>query len=339
MLPSWNESHDVNVVVSTTNAVAVSEITLPDGASKAIEVATWPGGAIRAFAYRDRMETWFRYSVHLDPGSAPVLLSMLAAYGTDRLILPDCSWYLCRGWIGCTNGWPAGATLSLRECIEPGDGSVRTRTLISGPTTENSRFLRLPPLRERRLAMDGLVSSDTVSIRYEVDLSPGSEPLDLQLLLSPRFLTDAEWAPEEEALARSSRILELSDDAAVRRFADAYLNSASDYVEAHLPSMERVHCYLQAALVRDWYREVINEDPEIDRVLRLTGLRRTPAWQSSNLLTPRDGLSVKQHLNNRAGVVLDTWRVDGGTATKLWTVDEFHYRWNRVLLENTVVTE
>jgi len=248
----------------------------------------------------------------------------LAAAGLDR--------YLCRGWIGCEQGLPPDSEVDVVERIRMGSVQRET-TLLSGTAQTGRRFLELIPLAERIVGLDAaeggmMTIAWGVRLRFKRD----SDRL-LRLSLCPTFMTPEEWAAEVAARNRIASLAAVGDGGAL--FAQLYLNSASDYVRSHLPLSQRPHCFLQAAEVRAWYRAVLQQYPTIGESVWMTGLRRAPAWQSSNMIYPAHA-SAADYLADGSGVVIDTWRPDGGTETKVQTVKEFSWRLNRVRLEETV---
>jgi len=202
--------------------------------------------------------------------------------------------------------------------------------------TDESFLMRFDTKSCEESGLGGVDSEDVIHIEYDLTITGVSCKSIGKIFLSPQFIAEEEWKAEIEAQNNAYLLMELDDSEHTRQFTKLYLNTASDYVQAYLPYSERVHCYLQADLVREWYREVIAQYPGIHQKLRFTGLRRTPRWQSSNMVTRRDNRSVQSYLKNNDGLVIDTWRVDGGTETKIQTLPAFKKWFNVILLEETI---
>lgn len=316
------------------------EVILSDGERKKVRQVALSDGALRTLAYRDDRETWFRTHVQRAGQGGAVSLRHRAKISISQVRDTQTVYYTCRGWIGFDRPLPDGYRLTVTERIVRADNSkpLVSRELVPETLQTGRRFIELFPWNQRTVALSTAEEDGTLTVGYDVVFTGGSSEVVAKILLSPRLMTAAEWQLEGEARTDVVLLAELGDSRDLQRFADLYLNTAGDYVEAHLPYYERVHCYLQADLVRAWYREVIAQHPEIHRAIVLTGLRRSPYWQSSNLLTPRDGRSALSYLRRGDGVVLDTWRADGGTETKIQSVQEFRKPLNIVRLEDTVTS-
>ncbi len=278
-------------------------------------------------------ELWLHADVSGNAHQAARQLNV--SFSIDRQAALDAgyAYYACRGWIGSSGGLPPDAPIRVAERAGAGDAS-RQRALVRDGPRRGAYFVELVPLAERLLALTDM-AGPMLQVEWEIQLPVMSDVSgSLRLSLCPTLMTAAEWDREREAHARVAWLDELGEGGS--RFAELYLNSASDYVRAHLPQARRVHCFLQAAEVRDWYGLVMAQYPRLGASIGMTGLRRSPRWQSSNLVypaaaTPRDGFRPGK------GVVIDTWRADGGTETKIQSVDEFRMWLNSERLESTVL--
>ncbi|MBT3294029.1 MAG: hypothetical protein HN919_13075 [Verrucomicrobia bacterium] len=280
---------------------------------------------------RDK-ELWLHADVSAGSASVPRKLSMSFTFNREAALAAGYTTYACRGWIGCPGGLPPDASIQVAEHARTGPTS-RHLALVRDQPRPGVPFVELVPLAIRILALSD-TTGPTLEIEWEIQLpamTDASGPL--RLSLCPTLMTTAEWDRECEARERVAWLDELGEGGTL--FAELYLNSASDYVRAHLPQARRVHCFLQAAQVRDWYGLVIANYPRLGANIAMTGVRRSPRWQSSNLVYPATG-QPRDWFRPGKGVVIDTWRADGGTETKIQSVDEFRMPLNRERLESTV---
>jgi hypothetical protein len=328
----------VRSVLGRPGAFPATTIDLGDRETRQIHQGEYlTGGAFRHFVYRDDHETWFRTRLSLRQESVPVKWTHSAELRLPPPDAPDVVHYLCRGWIGFDDPLPGGTRIVVRERVLDEHGfSVVDRSLLTGEAQDGKVFLRLLPLDRRRVDLQRTKGKRRIRVEYSVEMTRGSGRVDADVYLSPQIMTGAEWGKEMKAKGHARRLLALDDSVETRLFIDLYLNSAADYVMAHLPREERMHCFLQADLVRDWHREVIRQYPQIHRRLRMSGLRRAPGFQSSNLIRPRGERSPRSYLRKRDAVILDTWREDGGVETKIQSYDEFRRFLNFIRVQETV---
>ncbi len=308
---------------------------LSDDERRLTVVTELPNGILRTLLYRDAHETWFRAAVHTTGTGDPILLTHRARRAGNASRTEPSALYLSRGWIGFDRPLPPDYRIDVLERVtRPGMAiPMLERSLLVDGSQEGRRFLEWIPKRDRALALE---DDQGVDIEYQIRIQPGAGEVVADILLSPRCLSEAEWQQEERAREYTARLIHHQDSDSMRRFAALYVESASDYVEAYLPRSRRIHCYLQADLVRAWHRRVIAQYPELHRDIRMTGVRRSPHWQSSNLITRRDHQATGMYWRRNEGVVLDTWRADGGTATRIQTIPEFREALNVVRLEEEV---
>ena len=278
------------------------------------------------------LELWLHVDVATSPAAAERRLRVNMVFDRPAAAAAGYDHYACRGWIDCGDGMPPAADIRITERIASGS-LEKCVELIRKGKQDGLRFLELVPLPERVTVL-GNEAGDTLEVQWDIRLrfeSAGAR--SVRISLCPAFMTAAEWASEVAARQRIGWLAGIADEG--DRFADLYLSSASDYVRAHLPRVRRVHCFLQADHVRDWYRAVIGQYPELGRAVWMTGLRRAPHWQSSNLIYPAQGVA-RTCFRDGQGVVVDTWKADGGTETKIQSVEEFRKWMNSVRMEATV---
>lgn len=313
-------------------------LSLPDGEQLAAEDVSFTSGALRTLIYRGKRETWFQTALRQTTRNSRGRILHNARFDTSRIRDLHKAYYVCRGWVGFTGPVPKGYQIEIKEIVSHGANTrpLVSRRLVAKSTQTGQLFLELIPLNQRVISLIGVETNTILDVKYEIGFSGGDGEVDAEISLSPQFLTDKDWRDEVTAQKNVARLLNLDNSRPMQLFAELFVNTASGYVMAHLPTFKRVHCFLQADLTRDWYRQVIAQYPEIHRTIRLTGLRRTPRWQSSNMVTIRTNRTALSYLRKNDGIVLDTWRANGATETKIQTMREFKKILSYVYLEETV---
>ena len=341
--PQRSPVTSVSTVVSGAGLEAPQRLVLLPEESSWRDVLPLPGGKLRTMMCRGNGAVWFRSEATPgpDPGArtnSTVVLRHVVTVSARDPAAREATRYLCRGWVALPEGLSPGSEIRVTEQIRSlgKDEDAPQRELLSGPVADDARFLPLLPIEERAIELSEVEIPGPVEIIHVVTIVLSRRWNRVRVFLSPRLLSAAEWQRARRARLGAASLLRLDGSAAMGQFAELYLNTAADYVESHLPWDRRPDSKMHAGRVRDWDREIVHAHPQIHEKLRLTSLRRAPPPHSANLVSLRGERSVRASLELGEGVILDTWRPEGGTELKTQPATAFRKTLSSVSLGATV---